>query len=103
MCERHTCRLPYNQMVIPSTGTTFAVLCFEMFTRNFHRWFFFCLTTKLTFQKCCGPVTFWYGSGSETSDPYLYLRDPDADPGGPKTYASGSGTQVKSLKEVTEQ
>ncbi len=25
-------------------------------------------------------------------DPYLSLTDPDADPGGPKTYACGSGS-----------
>jgi hypothetical protein len=46
--------------------------------------------------QCCGSaLTFWYGCGS--SDPYLCLTDPDADPGGPKTYGSecGSGTLVK--------
>ncbi len=61
------------------------------------------------FYQCCGAVTFWYGSGS--SDPYLGLTDPDADPGGPKTYGSGSGILVhlhhsskkKSHKEVTKQ
>jgi hypothetical protein len=32
-------------------------------------------------QKCCGSVTFWYGSGCGcgSSDPYLWLTDPDAD------------------------
>jgi hypothetical protein len=32
------------------------------------------------------------------------ITDPDADPGGPKTYGSGcgSGTQVKSHKEITK-
>ncbi len=32
----------------------------------------------------------WYGSGSRSgsSDLYLYLTDPDSDPGGPKTYGS---------------
>jgi hypothetical protein len=31
-------------------------------------------------------VTFWYGSGCESgsSNPYLWLADPDADPGSPK-------------------
>jgi hypothetical protein len=40
------------------------------------------------FQCCCGSVTFWYGLGfvSGSSDPYLCLTDPDADPGGPKTF-----------------
>jgi hypothetical protein len=34
-------------------------------------------------------MTFWYGT-----DPYLGLTDPDADPGGSKTYGTyGSGTQ----------
>jgi hypothetical protein len=28
--------------------------------------------------QCCRSVTFLYGSGS--SDPYLWLTDPDADP-----------------------
>jgi hypothetical protein len=40
-----------------------------------------------------------------SSDPYL-LTDPDADPRCPKTYGSygsGSGTLVKSHKEVTKQ
>ncbi len=38
-----------------------------------------------------------------STDPYLCLTDPDADPGGPKTYGSGCevGTLVKSHKEVT--
>ncbi len=40
-----------------------------------------------------------FGCGS--SDLYLCLTDPDADPGGPKTYGScGSGTVVKCHKEV---
>ncbi len=39
---------------------------------------------------------------------YLWLMDPDADPGGPKTYGSfgsgcGCGTLLKSHKEVTKQ
>jgi len=41
-------------------------------------------------MQCCGSVTFWYGPGS--SNPYLWLTNPDADPGGIKTYGSGSGT-----------
>jgi hypothetical protein len=50
----------------------------------------------------CGSVTFWYGSGcgSGSSDPYLCPTDPEADPGGPKTDGSGSGTLVKSHKDV---
>jgi hypothetical protein len=37
-------------------------------------------------HQCCGSVTFWYGSGcgSGSSDLYLCLTDPDANPGGPK-------------------
>jgi hypothetical protein len=31
------------------------------------------------------------GSGSEAG-PYFVLKDPDPDPGGPKTYGSGSGS-----------
>ncbi len=56
-------------------------------------------------HQCWGSVTFWYGSGcgSRSSDPYLWLTDPSADPGCPKTYGSGSGTIVKSHKEVTKQ
>ncbi len=59
-----------------------------------------------TFQQCCGPVTFWYGSGS--SDSYLCLTDSDADPESPKTYGAygsgcGSGLLVKSHKKVTKQ
>ncbi len=48
-------------------------------------------------RQCCGCVT-WSGCGSGSSDPYLWLTDPDADPGGPKTYGSrwgsGSGTLI---------
>ncbi len=64
--------------------------------------------------QCWGSVTFWYGSVS--SDPYLWLTNPDADLGGPKTYGSyGSGcgfgklvhlhhsSKIKSHKEVTKQ
>jgi hypothetical protein len=50
-------------------------------------------------KQRCGSVTFWYGSewGSGFSDPYLCLKRPDADPGGPKTY--GSGTLVRNHKK----
>jgi hypothetical protein len=46
-------------------------------------------------KQCCGPVTFWYGCGSGSSDPYLCLTDPFtdpyADPGDPKhTYPTDS-------------
>ncbi len=42
-------------------------------------------------NQSLGSVTFWYGSGSK--DPYLWLTDPDANSGGPKTYRSyGSGS-----------
>jgi hypothetical protein len=56
-------------------------------------------------NQCCGSVTFWYGTGcgSESSDPYLCLTDPDADLRSPKEYGSGSGTLIKSQKEVTKQ
>jgi hypothetical protein len=42
------------------------------------------------------------------ADPYLCLTDPDAGPGGLKIYGSygsgcGSGTLIKSHKEVTKQ
>ncbi len=44
-------------------------------------------------------MTFWYGSGS--SDPYLWLTNPDADPGGPKTYGSyGYGFGSPSLRQT---
>ncbi len=47
--------------------------------------------------QCCRSVTFLYGSGCGSGSSYLHfwLTDPDADPGGPKTYGScgsGSGT-----------
>ncbi len=45
--------------------------------------------------QCFGSVTFWYGFGS--ANPVLWLMDPDADPGGPRTYVSrgaGSGPRV---------
>jgi hypothetical protein len=53
-------------------------------------------------------VKFWYGSGcgSGSSNPYLCLTDPYADPGDPKTYRSYGfifGTLVNSHKEVTKQ
>ncbi len=53
-------------------------------------------------SRVVDPWHFWYGSGcgSASSDPYLCLTDPDADPGGPKTYVSDSVTLVKSHKEV---
>jgi hypothetical protein len=69
-------------------------------------------TLQCTSIQWCGTETFWYGSGCGTgsSDPYDYLTDSDANPGGPKTYGSygsrsgsGSGTPVKSHKEVTKQ
>ncbi len=69
-----------------------------------------------SYMQCWRSVTFWYGSGcgSGSSDPYLWLTNPDADPGGPKTYgSSGSGfgtlvhlyhsSKIKSHKEVTKQ
>ncbi len=31
-------------------------------------------------KQCCGSMTFWGGSGSGSSDPCLWLLDPDADP-----------------------
>jgi hypothetical protein len=46
-------------------------------------------------QQCYGSMTFWYGSGLGSLDPYLCLMD--ADPGGPITYGSygfGSGTLI---------
>ncbi len=74
-------------------------------------------------KLCCRSVTFWswsvtYWYGSRTSDPYLWLTDPD--PGAPITFGSceswswcgaGSGTwvhshnssQIKSHKEVSKQ
>jgi hypothetical protein len=39
-------------------------------------------------KQCSRSVTFWYGSGS--SDPYLWLTDPD------------HSLQIKSHKEVTK-
>ncbi len=56
-------------------------------------------------------ILIWYGSGcgSWSSDPYLWLTDPDADPGGPKTYGSGTlahlhhSSKIKIHKEVTKQ
>ncbi len=59
----------------------------------------YCAFSIVPVEQCWRSVTFWYGYGS--SDPYLRLTDPDADPGCPKTY--GSGTLVKSQKEVTKQ
>jgi hypothetical protein len=41
-----------------------------------------------------GSVTFWYGCGSGSSDSYLCPTDPDADPGGAKTYGSGALVKV---------
>ncbi len=29
------------------------------------------------YKQCCGSVTFWYGSGSGSADPYHWLTDPD--------------------------
>ncbi len=31
-------------------------------------------------RQCSGSVTFWYGSGSESAEPYLWLLDPAPDP-----------------------
>ncbi len=46
----------------------------------------------------------WHFGTDPDADPYLCLMDPDADPGGLKSYGShGSGTLVKSHKEVTKQ
>ncbi len=30
--------------------------------------------------QCCWSVTFWYGSGSRSMDPYLWLTEPDPKP-----------------------
>jgi hypothetical protein len=32
------------------------------------------------FNQCCGSMQFWYGYGSGSVDPCLWLMDPDADP-----------------------
>jgi hypothetical protein len=77
---------------------------------------FFKVPVVLCTQQCRGSVTAWYGSGSVSSDPYLWLTDPDGDPGWPKTYGSygpgcGFGTlvylhhssKIKSHQEVTKQ
>jgi hypothetical protein len=39
------------------------------------------------FRQCCGSVTFWYGSGSGSADPYLWPTDLDSDT---KTYGFGT-------------
>ncbi len=44
------------------------------------------LTSSLSFRQCCGSVTFWYGSGCGSSDPFLWLTDPDGDPVGPEKH-----------------
>jgi hypothetical protein len=36
--------------------------------------------TIILYNQCCGSKTFWYGSGSVSSDPCLCLMDPDSDP-----------------------
>ncbi len=49
-------------------------------------------------EPVLGIREFWYGSGSGSSDPYLWLTDPDADQGGPKpygSYGSGSPTPIR--------
>ncbi len=59
-----------------------------------------------TFLQCWGSVTFWYGSGcgSGSSDPYLWLKDPDRGSGKPKKpYGSGCEELVNNHKEVTKQ
>jgi hypothetical protein len=64
-------------------------------------------TFLLVSSSVADPWHFLYGSGS--SDPYLWLMDPDADPGGSKTYGSGTlvhlchSSKIKSHKEVTKQ
>ncbi len=65
---------------------------------------------KMCGKQCCGIVTFWQGSGSGSgsSDPHLRLTDSDTDPGGPKTYGSGTlahlhhSSKIKSHKKVTK-
>ena len=32
-------------------------------------------------NQCCGSVSFWYGSGSESADPVPMITDTDPDPG----------------------
>jgi hypothetical protein len=48
-------------------------------------------------NQCCGSVKFLCGSGP--SDPYFRLTDPDADPGGAKTYGSHTGTFSSFFKD----
>ncbi len=47
----------------------------------------FCLISY-TVTSVADPWHFWYKSGCGSSDPYLWLTDPDVDPGGLKTYGS---------------
>jgi hypothetical protein len=39
------------------------------------------LAVLASLHQCSASVTFWHGSGCGSSDPYLWLTDPDADPG----------------------
>ncbi len=34
----------------------------------------------VSWNQCCGSMTFWGGSGSGSADPCLWLMDPDSDP-----------------------
>ncbi len=53
----------------------------------------------LNFNQCWGFLAFWFGSGCGpgSSDLYLWVTDPDADPGAQKRYGSyGSGSGFRS-------
>ncbi len=38
------------------------------------------LLKQRCFKQCSGSMTFWYGSGSGSADPYLWLTHPDPTP-----------------------
>ncbi len=58
-----------------------------MFSCSSFSFLYFCVPMLCCFfwksyciLNCCGFVTFWYGSGSGTVDPYLWPTDPESDP-----------------------
>jgi hypothetical protein len=98
--------LTYVKVRIASRNVVFLWICVVHFLKI---WFNICVGLRwffvLLFNPANSVVTFWYGSGYGSSDPYLYLTDPDADPGSQKRSGSecGSGILVKSHKEITIQ
>ncbi len=68
-----------------------------------HSFFMFGSLSSRVVDPCHFSFRYGFGCGSRSSDPYLSLTDSVVDPGDAKTYGCGSGTLIKSRKEVRKE